>query len=441
MARVLGLEEVPQAVKAALGGSLRVSDEAVVLPSSSRSYETGAFKNVVVKISGVDTGLDPEIFSSNWFAGVSAVKIPSLTVESLLRDPVKRDAALKRLVDRIASENADSDLSVGPDLVGDESDRDTSSWRCGFDGSSCCCGIYTASQARAPTMESRGMSRQHDVHFLVCKAGGGVAAQLFHSRLGQALKSGKSLDQALGSGEEPGPQALRRVATAARRNRARILAEAAAVLGLHAIDTVPDGASSAAQPARSVITDLDVSFNSLRRVEGESRSTWLYAAGCTDAALCQGLLTSSNLGEGFIAFTNPTGELKLNLRNAASSCFPFATPRLRTTRELATLAAEQHKQAMAAGGDHRAHPDSAWIRERFGWKSKSKSIGDKAGAVDIEPPALWGSHGSEAFLASWSRELGVAGYQCLRLRPQLVCIAALEPGKLRTAIRFVLKDL
>jgi len=283
------------------------------------------------------------------------------------------------------------------------------------------------------------MSRQHDVHFLVCKAGGGVAAQLFHSRLGQALKSGKSLDQALTAGEEPGPQALRRVATAARRNRARILAEAAETLGLHAIDTVPDGASSAAHPARSVITDLDVSFNSLRRVEGASRSTWLYAAGCADAALCQGLLTSSNLGEGFIAFTTAAGDLKLNLRNAASSCFPFSTPRLRNTRELATLAAEQHKKAMVAGGDSRAHPDSKWIRERFGWKSKS--IGEKAAAVDIEPPALWGSHGSEGFLASWSRELGVAGYQCLRLRPQLVCIAALEPGKLRTAVRFVLKEL
>ena len=42
---------------------LCVCDEAVVLPSAGRSLESGAFKNVVFRLSSTDTDLNPDIFS------------------------------------------------------------------------------------------------------------------------------------------------------------------------------------------------------------------------------------------------------------------------------------------------------------------------------------------------------------------------------------------
>ena len=53
----------------------------------------------------------------------------------------------------------------------------------------------------------------------------------------------------------------------------------------------------------------------------------------------------------------------------------------------------------------------------------------------MTPPSLWGSHAPESYLASWSRELGVAALQALRLRPEAVAIASAEPSKLRAVAK------
>ena len=211
MARLLGLEEISTSLKHALGSVLRLCDEATVLPSASRSSETGAFKNVAMKLSGSDAGVSPDVFSPAWFSGVTLVAVPAEVAEPLLRDPGKRAAALKRLVAAIPSEMADAEVQVGPELDGDESDRDKAGWVAGFDGPSCTVGLFSARQSRAPEAGMSGMSRAHSAYFLACKAGGGTAAT-FHARLTSALRKGKTLDEALESGEQPGPAALRRVA-------------------------------------------------------------------------------------------------------------------------------------------------------------------------------------------------------------------------------------
>ena len=150
MARILSLEECPTKLRNELQSTLRVCDEAVVLPAASRSAESGAFKNVVFRLSGTDTALDPDVFSPAWFAGVSAVVVPTDAAEHLLREPSRRAAALQKLKDKIPSEMADSDLQVGPLLDGDEDDRDKEGWVAGFDSGSCCVGLYSARQSRAP---------------------------------------------------------------------------------------------------------------------------------------------------------------------------------------------------------------------------------------------------------------------------------------------------
>lgn len=429
MARILGLEEVDGKLRSELQQCLRVCDEAVVLPSASRSRESGAFKNVTFRLSGLDTELNSEIFSPNWFAGASLVIVPTATAEQLLKNPDKRTQALRKLRDAVDSEMADSSTQVGPELDADESDRDKVGWKCGFDSPSCSVGLFSAHQSRAPEAGFEGMNRGHLAYYLVCKAGAGVAAQTFHSRLCSAIKSGKTLDACLAPGGTPGSQALRRVASAGTRNRARILEAAAKALGFFDLDTIGDNAAAPAAPHRGCIATIDVVYNSLRKIEDVPRSTWQYSSGCVDTVASQGLITCSNIAEGFIAFTSTNGEFRVNLRNEAYNTLPFVTARLKTTKEVAEKAAEAHKMAVAKG---EAHPDHQFVKEKFGWRSR---IFSPAASIDIEPPCLWGSHSEEQFLSSWSRELGVANLKVVRMAPELVAVAAMEPAKLRAALK------
>jgi len=420
-----GLEDIPVALRTALQQSLRVCDEAIVLPSAARSPESGAFQNVVMRLSGVDGELNSEVFSANWFAGVSVVAVDAAAAEALLRNPAKKAAAMKKLSEQVPSEMADSNVTVGPDLDGDESDRDTKGWTAGFDSPSCCVGIYSARHSRVPGPGLVGMNRVHSAYYLVCKAGGGVAAQTFHSRLETALSHGKSLDECFSEGASPGAQALRRVGLAASRNRKRILAMAADIMGLHMIDTISDNAAAPAAPHRGAVTTIDVTYNALRPVEGTLRSTWQYSAGCVDTTLSSGLMTSSNLAEGFVAFTDSIDSYRLSVRNEAFNSIPFVTPRLRRTRDVALCVADAHKP------EGEGHPDAQFVKETFVWKPKP--FGTETPL--LEPPALWGSHQPEAFLASWARELGVATCKVVRMAPELVCISAMEPAKLRAAVK------
>ena len=180
---------------------------------------------------------------------------------------------------------------------------------------------------------------------------------------------------------------------------------------------------------------MDVTYNCLRKVDGAARSTWQYSAGCVDAQISQGLMTSSNLAEGFIAFTSSTDDFRVQVRNEAHNTIPFVTQRINTTREIATQTADQHKNALTRGDNAAAHPDAAFVAEHFAWKSKP--IEPTGIASKIEPPSLWGSHQSEAFLANWARELGVATCKVIRMAPEAVCVAAMEPAKLRASVKRV----
>eukprot|EP00966_Prymnesium_polylepis_P153294 3540980-Prymnesium_polylepis.1 len=100
------------------------------------------------------------------------------------------------------------------------------------------------------------------------------------------------------------------------------------------------------------------------------------------------------------------------------------------TRDTMLYAVNQHKEASKSS--QAAHPDSQWIRERFSWTAKTFP-----NHVDIEPPSMWGSHESEYFLAEWAREMGVSRLSPIRLQPELVAVSAMDPGKLRVAVKAV----
>ena len=425
MARVFGLceEHCTSSLRSALQNSLRLYDEAVVLPQAHRSSESGGFKNVSMRLNGSEPDLSADIFSPAWCAGVSAVAVPEKAAEALLKDPSKRAAALKRLAEAIPSEMEGADVTVGPSLDCDSQDRDLDPWLAGLDSPGCCVGLYSAAQSKAPEPGKQGMNRVHRVFFLVAKAGGGLAAQMFHARISTALAKGQSLNECLTSGNQPGAQALRRVSTAAQRNRGRLLCMAADALGFHAIDTIGDNASPVAgQQYRSAVTSICVNTNVLRE-DDSVQDAFVYTAGCVDTKTSQGLLASSNVAEGFVLFTDSNGGFRLSVKNGADGAVPFATTRLQSNRDLVMQAADAYKRG-------ETHPDQQWIRERFAWKAKKLGL-------DMEPPQLWGTHDSEDFLTSWGRELGIANCRVVRLQPEIVCVSATEPSKLRAAARHV----
>lgn len=431
MAHVVALHEVEHKLKQSIVSSLRICDSAIVLPQAHRSPESGVVKNVVMRLSGMEEGLNPDIFSPMWFSGVSVIAFPRDKAEALLSSDAKRREAIERLAKSIPSEMQDSQIQVGPGLDGDDHDRDTAKWEAGFDGPGCCVGIYSAMQNRSPDALLSGMSRVHRSYYLVCKAGAGLAGQTFHARLSAALKSGSTLDEALSDGGSPGAKALRRVAVAAKRNRCRILNIAAQVLGFVCVDTIGDNASPLSSPYRVAIAAIDCVYNGLIKVDSGGRSAWQYTSGCVESTMSIGAITSSNVAEGFIAFANPNGDLRYSTRNDAYGVIPFSTQRLLSNRDVVFKATEEHRKCKAQ--HRRAHPDHDWITTHFGWHSKSFD-GIPIG-LDVEPPGTWGSHDCENFISEWARELGIAKSVVLRLQPEVVAVSAVEPGKLRVAVK------
>ena len=133
------------------------------------------------------------------------------------------------------------------------------------------------------------------------------------------------------------------------------------------------------------------------------------------------------MADGFVAFISPDNDHRFTVRNTAYNCLPMCTDRLLTNRAAVMKMVEAHKECRQTGATQ-AHPDHAWLRSHFAWKSK-----DFKHSVDLEPPCLWGTHASENFLSEWAREMGVARASAVKLQPELVAVSAMEPGKLRVA--------
>ena len=435
MARLLTLDECTIGLRNHLLSSLRSQDEAVLLPQAERVADTGIYKNLVFRLSGNEQNAPYDIFSPDWFSGVSAIRIDPKHADAILKTKESRLEAMQRLKDAIQSETANSDVKIGPGLDCDSNDLDKDDWIAGFDGAGCCVGLYCAEHSSAPETGKKGMNRVHATTYLVCKAGSGLAGATFHSRLMSSLRKGASIEDCLERGNEPGPQALRRVEKAGSRNRSRILLEAAKALGIPLLDSVPDQSSRGKY--RSAVTHFDVSVNTIRKLEASSASkvgsTYQYTC-AVDGVLSRGLATMSNVSDGILLMLSENGDVNVNLRNEGFSSIPFATRRLISDQSLLKTVVAEHKAAQKH--DDWAHIDFHFIRERFVWKNRQFSTSAEAD-VDLEPLSLWGSHDCEDFVSRFSRELGIASCQFVRLRPALVCLAGMEAGKLRAALRHI----
>jgi hypothetical protein len=428
MARIFAIDDVPKALKDGLAKALRPEDEAVLLPSADLDATSGKYENVVFRFDGNERDVPHTVFSPAWGSGVSAIRVSGPWVSKILNDPAWRKSCLAKLREVVESQTHSPDLNVGPHLDGDDNDRDVSEWTAGFDGPSCFVGLYSAEHSCAPAQTLRGRDRCHSTSFLVVKAGAGQAADQFHARFMAALKTGGSLSELM---VDTGPGSLsaglRRVTRAGSRNRSRILMLASDALGAPMIDSVPD--QSSAGRYRAAVTAVDVGVNVLRKVDERKESKQFQYSTGVDATVSQGLLTMSNLADGVVLFLSENGDVRQTLRNEAHSSLPFSSPRLVSDRDLTAVVVKEYKAAAKHGGA--ANVDHAFIHDRFAWKNRQFSPSD----ADIEPLALWGSHDRECFFAKFARELGVAKCQVVRLRPMCVCVAGMEGGKLRAALR------
>jgi len=434
MTRVVALDDIDNKFKQQICSRLRDVDECIVLPQAHISKESGTFKNVIMRLDGSVNGLDPSIFNSNWFAGVSVVSVPAEKAEMILSSESSRRLAMQKLAESIPSELKDSETEVGPQLDGGDQDRDRESWECGFDGPGCCVGLYSALQKKSPDAHLSGMTRAHKNYYIVAKAGSGIAGQTFHARLLASLKEGNTLDDCLDEGGSPGAKALRRVAAAGKRNRGRIMRIAAESFGFHSVNTIGDNSSSLSSPNRIVVTACDVVYNAITRSHSPSgRAVWQYTPGCVEQSLSVGTVSSSNLSDGFILFTQPTGDLRFSVRNQAYNCIPFTSIRTNSNREVVLKAVDEYVKNMNSGSNKFVHPDHQWVHSHFAWCSKKFSSNQK----EIEPSPLWGTHKPEDFVSDYGRELGLSKAKVVRLNPEAVAIAGVEPGKLRIAVKAI----
>lgn len=422
MARLLTIDSCTVQLRNAILSVLREQDEGLLLPQACQSVETGVFKNCTFRLSGDAPSVNASVFSPDWFSGLSIVQLKdtdATLIDAALDDDRKRESLLSKLVDSVPSEISNPDIQVGPPLDCDDIERDKEGveWQFGLDSTSSFVGIFSAEHSRIPENGKSGMNRVHREFFLVCKAGAGVAASTFHSRIIAEVGKGHSLDIIFSESGTLGAQALRRLASAGTRNRHRILLAAKEALGLTCLESVGDQASR--NKYRGAVVEVDVVVNSLRRMDESSMSVWQYCSG-VDGTISKGLAALSNAADGVVLFLHASGDKRISLKNETWSSMSFSTPRLVTGREMVSRV----KQAL------HAHVDERWIRKRFGWKNRSLSA-DQTSEI---PFTLWGSHSDETFTKTFARELGISELNAVRLRPEMVCVGGVESGKLRALL-------
>ena len=415
-------------VHSVVASMIRPCDAAILLPGACISSESKTMKNVVFELNGSAPSVPLQLFSPSWGHGVSVVRLDTNDVEARLRE---RRQTVNSIVSAIPNELRDRSVEVGPALL-DCDGRDTDPWRHGFDSTACCAGIYSADEIRTPDGCNTGTSRVHRVYYAVAKAGAGRAAQEFHAKLSQTLRSGVSLDQAFASGIENGltVESIRRVEDAGMRNRSRIIASMMDAIGMSDfLSLVPDCANCPSDYTRRPVLLVNSVTNSIVHVDGSSagynhdlKGRWRYYAGSLNGIASDGICVCSNASHGMMSYITANGEYSVKLRNIAYDSLPFGTRKISSITKLAsTLGAEYKKTPHARS----VHPDAEWIRDHFGWLPHGQQDWP-----DVEPAPLWGTHESINW-HSTAHKLALSDLRSVHMRPEAVALAGNETSKLR----------
>jgi len=496
-------QEQYERVKQLCVDKLRTSDEAYLLPGAHQDDQ--ALRNVILAF---DPDASPEktiqLLSSQWAHGVAIVRLGNVAADLLLSTPQRRQISLKILSDCVVNELTSSKTCVGPQLKAEGNhDLAEDEWECGFDSEQCCAGLYSAMEDRAPSKQGRvarlGTTRGHPAHYLVVRAGAGKAAEEFHGRLIDHMSRGNSIQASLeGIASEIGAEGgvegmLKRLTSAGRRNRARIMLKIGNALNISAdmMTALDHGANMAHGTKQMAALDVDTVTNVFERsgvANGDSARAKYYAyyASTTAPKSSQGIVVCSNIAEGFVLFRPTVGtgndatEASINragstmrINNNTYGSIPFMSEALHADSEIFKLVEDsyvtqieregvascqvqkasehpgtqsKYTPANIASSIRSVHPDADWIDQHFTWHTASSSVRRRAATNDngtlseivarIEPPSLWGTHAPLGY-NNWGHTMAIHELSHLRLRPELVLMAGCEMSKLRGTARTI----
>jgi len=383
------------------------------------SPESGNLRNTSLLFQDCAGDVKMELFSENWYHGVSLCEIDSPRAEQLLED---RPALLNNLREAVRCYTSDQEIDIGPPLNCDQSDRDLEddSWIAGLDTQGSCAGLYSADCVSQAFDD--GIRRRKTRYFLFVKAGAGRAARDFHMHLQAALKNTTSLLDALVGPDGVGEQKLRRIEMSARRNRARILADMAMALGFSELSTTPDHASHTSHvQLRCAIPTVDVKTNFFKQQSNTKQ--WLYSAGMADGGSAGGLVACSNTAGGFRLFAEQDGSLDVHVKNQLGNLTPFGS--VRTSSTLQALL-----KMSAAVTSAIPHEDDVWVRNHFTWTRSSQST-----VLDPVPMSLWGMHEEEKQLHQHPVAMGTFGLRTLSCNPEAVIVPGIEGAHMAALVQ------
>ena len=212
---------------------------------------------------------------------------------------------------------------------------------------------------------------------------------------------------------------------------------AANALGLDWLDTVPDQSSRGKY--RSAVTHLDVSCNVLRKAERHDYrvnlpvhdlSRRVCVQGVDEPIECCGRVAAR-------AVADRRGASTASQRCVVHTALCVMRIATDKTTLLESLQAYRETQRARHESDQEyAHPDGEFVRQTFTWKNREFSGMDSARKAKSWNHSLCGgTYDQETYSNRFARELGIAQCQLVRLRPYAVCVAGIDPGKLRAAIR------
>lgn len=394
--------------------------KALLFPDAQQSPESQLCKNMVFQFHG-STSVPVTPFSDDWSHGVSGVRIKDTSaIRFLNMSDKERGKYAQKLADQIPNELRQHDVQVGPPMQSTGT-SDMSPWVAGFDAPNECVGVYVTDEVRKHPSGLNGIDRVHRTLYLIAKAGSSRAGQEFHVRFCNALREGKSLNEIESLTED-----MRRLHQVARRSRCRLLYKAAQILGIDSevSSTSDHNAHDDEHAVRVVVPEFDIHTNLLHHDDMDASKPWFYYPGAVNGHMSQGVLSVSNVADGFILFRKTVdGELGAQVRNDLFNAIPFGSKRITSVLDTYTSVLKHVKDGELI------HPDAEWIADRFAWmglhEDRDKNI------VNAHPAPLWGSHRRLTWSIHPSAQLNLHEFEPAHLQPFCVAISGTERMKLR----------
>lgn len=367
--------------------NMRPQDRLYVLKGASRSFESGEYKNTLFDICPDTPGINPNLFSPHWYAGVSFIQICNKVGKILEHESEIRKKFLQELKTKVECR----------DYRHEHSNRHTERDHKLYTESSCL-GLYRGYQY--PERSRNNLHREHIVYYIVCKSDAGLEAFDLSERVNALLEDANvALRDVFGGGEgNINMSELRELSNLSRRRRCDMIKTCV---------SCAYNALSEPHPTVEIDSNVkDVQYNRLDVVEDAHSSRYLYYAGCALRRPGEHCIIALGAASGFLISVQ--GDPR-RAPHAAEHAAPMGPPRLTTTRD-----AMKNTRCLS-------ETDRSWIQDHFIWDNMN-------GEGTCMPGCFGGMH------AQWHSPaaMGADMSSCVHISPVAVLIASPDEARLMT---------